>query len=86
MKSIGVIGLKGFPGFGGASSAGESLLNCLKEKYVFTIYSIDSHTDLSSGDYNGMNQIVFKRIKNNSLNTLFYYLKSAVHAIFFFKL
>ncbi|NHZ86054.1 MAG: glycosyltransferase [Planctomycetia bacterium] len=85
MESIAVIGLKGLPAFGGAATVGENLVARLKEDYNFTIYSVSSHTHLETGSYNGFYQIVFSAIKNKKLNTLLYYVKSALHAIFIGK-
>lgn len=58
---IAVIGLKGLPAFGGAATVGENIINQLKDKYDFTVYSVSSHTDLKTGEYNGYKQIVFKK-------------------------
>ena len=79
---IAVIGLKGLPAFGGAATVCENIIEQLKDKYDFTVYSVSSHTDLKTGDYNGYKQIVFKSILNKRLNTLFYYIKSAFHVLF----
>jgi len=80
---IAVIGLKGLPSFGGAASVGENIINELKDQYDFTVYSISSHTNLKSGYYNGYKQIVFRKIPFKRLNTLYYYIVSALHALIF---
>jgi len=81
-KKIAVIGLKGLPAFGGAAAVGENIIDHLKNDYHFTIYSVSSHTNLKTGPYNGSHQIVFSAIKNKKLNTLLYYIRSAIHAFF----
>ena len=81
-KKIAVIGLKGLPAFGGAAAVGENIINQLQDKYEFTVYSVSSHTDQQTGLPNGYRQIVFKSINNKKLNTLYYYIKSALHAFF----
>ena len=81
-KKVAVFGVKGFPGFGGASRANENIVNNLKEKYDYTIYAINTHTD-KSGEYNGYYQKVFKGYKGKRINTLMYYLKSLIHALFY---
>lgn len=77
---IAVIGLKGLPAFGGAARTNEYIINRLKNKYSYTIYAIDSHTN-EKGLYNGYNQIVFKSISNSQLNTFIYYWKSLFHCL-----
>lgn len=84
-KKIAVIGLKGLPAFGGAATVGENLIAYLEEEYDFTIYSVSSHTHLKTGSYKGSQQIVFSSIKHKKLNTLLYYIKSAIHAFFIGK-
>ena len=84
-KKIAVIGLKGLPAFGGAATVGENIIEQLKDKYDFTVYSTSSHTDLKTGNYNGYKQIVFKRIPFKRFNTLYYYIISAFHAVLFGK-
>jgi len=81
-KKIAVIGLKGLPAYGGAATVGENIIEQLKERYDFTVYSISSHTKLKTGDYNGYKQIVFSQISNNKINTLLYYLKAVFHVVF----
>lgn len=79
---IAIIGAKGFPGFGGGARSTESLVNELKDIYDITVFSIETHTNLKTGDYNGIHQIVFKGSKFKRANTLFYYLKSAYYVLF----
>lgn len=85
MKSkakIAVIGLKGLPAFGGAAAVGENIIEQLKFKYDFTVYSISSHTDLHTGHYSGIKQIVLKRWPQGKLNIFFYYIRTALMVIF----
>lgn len=82
MKKIAVIGLKGLPAYGGAGSIGELILNNLKAQFEFTVYSNNANTHLKTGNYNGYQQIVLKSIKQQGLNFLLYFLKSAWHCIF----
>ena len=84
-NQIAVIGLKGLPAFGGAAAVGENLISHLKKDYDFNIYSVSSHTHLKTGAYKRSNQIVFSALKNNSLNTFIYYLKSLFHVLFIAK-
>lgn len=80
-KKIAVLCLKGLPAFGGAARAGESVIERLKDKYNFTVYALDSHTKIH-GDYNGLNQIVFRSFPGKRLNTFLYYAQSVCHALF----
>lgn len=79
---IAVIGLKGLPAFGGAAAVGENIIEELKDIYDFTVYSTSSHTHLKTGYYNGYYQIVFKKLPLKKLNTLYYYIISAINALF----
>lgn len=79
---IAVIGLKGLPAFGGASSVGECLLEEMKEEFDFTVYSVSSHTNEKSGTYKDYKQIVFHGIGKGGLNTLVYYIKCLFHCLF----
>lgn len=79
---IAVIGLKGLPAFGGAATVGENIIENLKDKFEFTVYSTSSHTNLKTGTVNGYKQIVFKKFASQKLNSLFYYILSAFHCIF----
>lgn len=79
---IAVIGLKGLPAFGGAATVGENIIEQLKGKYDFTVYSVRSHTDKKTGYYNGYKQIVFPSIPIKRLCVTLYYLFSAIHCIF----
>lgn len=80
-KKIAVFGVKGFPAIGGASSTNENIVNQLKDKFDYTIYSVSTHTD-KAGIYNGYRQIVFRGVKGKRLNTLLYYIKSLLHTLF----
>ena len=79
---IAVIGLKGLPAFGGAAAVGESIMNCLRADFDFTVLSISSHTTQKSGEINGVSQIVFKNHGTGGLNTLLYYIKSLLYCLF----
>lgn len=81
-KKIAVFGVKGFPAFGGASRANENVVDLLKDKYDYTIYSVSTHTN-KVGNYNGYYQKVFKGVKGKRLNILLYSVKSVFHALFF---
>ncbi|MFI3263718.1 MAG: glycosyltransferase family 4 protein [Rikenellaceae bacterium] len=83
-KRVVVIGLKGLPAFGGAAAVGENIVNQLKGEYDFTVLSISTHTDLPSGEYNGVKQVVFKSIigKKSGLNTAYYYFVSLLYVLF----
>lgn len=80
-KKIAVIGLKGLPAFGGAATVGENIIEQLKDKYDFTVYSTASHTNLKTGNYNSYKQIVFRKISFKKLNALFYYIASTLHVL-----
>lgn len=83
---IAVIGLKGLPAFGGAATVGENIIEQLKDKYDFTVYSTSSHTELSTGIYNNIcYQKVFKALPFKKFNSLYYYIVSAFHAVLFGK-
>jgi len=82
-KKIAVIGLKGLPAFGGAAAVGENIIEQLKDEFDFTIYSVSSHTDLKTGNYKNIcYQKVFRSISLKKLNSLLYYIRSAIHALF----
>lgn len=81
IKKIAVIGLKGLPALGGTSTVGENIINELKEKYSFTVYAISSHTDRSKTP-EGINQIILRKFPIKKLNIFYYYLMSALHAVF----
>lgn len=80
---IAVIGLKGLPALGGAATVGQNIIEQLKNEYDFIVYSTSSHTDEKTGDYNGYKQIVFDKFIGKRLNTLYYYIVSAIHAILY---
>lgn len=78
---IAVIGLKGLPAYGGAATVGEAIINELKDKYDFYIYSISTHTK-KNNTHSGYYQIVFNEKKINGLATFKYYVKAMLHCIF----
>ncbi|HET6252746.1 MAG TPA: glycosyltransferase family 4 protein [Puia sp.] len=80
-KRIAIIGLKGLPPFGGAANVGDNIIEQLANEYDFTVYSTASHTH-HSGDYKGARQIVFRKFPVKKLNVFYYYLVSALHAVF----
>ncbi len=77
---IAVIGLKGLPAYVGAGTVGENIIDQLKDKFDFYVYSTASHTNQKSGVFNGYYQKVFKAIPFKKLNAFWYYLISALHA------
>lgn len=77
-----MIGLKGLPAFGGAAAVGENIIEHLKDQYDFTVYATSSHTD-KKGRLNGFQQIVFKALSFTKMNTFYYYVVSALHAVLF---
>jgi glycosyltransferase involved in cell wall biosynthesis len=79
--SIGVIGLKGLPAFGGAATAGENIINRLKNDFDFVVYAVSSH--IQPGFIpQGFRQKVFKSVPFHKLNIFLYYVRSAFHALF----
>ncbi len=80
-KRIAIIGLKGLPPFGGAANVGDTIIGQLAGTYDFTVYATASHTT-HKGDYKGARQIVFSRFPIKKLNVFYYYIASAVHAVF----
>ncbi len=83
-KKVGVIGLKGLPSFGGAARVGEAIIEQLKERYDFTVYATSSHAD-TEGDLGGYEQVVFRKLPHSRINVFYYYLVSALHALFIRK-
>lgn len=79
---IGVIGLKGFPAFGGSARAGENMMHFLKDEFHFVVFNTDTHTERTSGIYNGIEQIVYPKFFIGGLNTIYYYLRAAFHCLF----
>lgn len=79
---IAIIGAKGFPSFGGGARSTESLINELYKDYDITVLSINSHTTLNTGEYNGVMQIVLKGSRFKRMNTLIYYIKSLFYVLF----
>jgi len=82
---IAVIGLKGLPAYGGAATVGENIYDQLQDEFDFTVFSISSHTDLKTGKYKGYYQHVFQKLPFKKLNTLYYYIISALYVLFFGK-
>jgi len=80
-KKIAVIGLKGLPAYGGAASVGGNLIEQLKHEFDFYVYAVSSHTNLETGEYNGIHHIVFNSIKYKKLNIIIYYIRSAIHGV-----
>jgi len=70
---IAMIGLKGLPAFGGAATVGENIIEQLKDKYDFTVYSSSSYTHLKSGQYNSCEQIVLKGVRSPGFNLILYF-------------
>ncbi|MCB9186209.1 MAG: glycosyltransferase family 4 protein [Flavobacteriales bacterium] len=81
---VGVIGLKGLPSFGGAARVGEAIIEQLKCEYEFTVYATSSHTE-KEGDLGGYQQVVFRKLPHSRINVFYYYLVSALHAVFLGK-
>lgn len=79
-NKIAVIGLKGLPAYVGAGTVGENIIDQLKGKFDFYVYSTSSHTHHKSGKLNGYYQKVFKALPFKKLNAFWYYLISALHA------
>lgn len=84
-KKVAVIGLKGLPAFGGAAAVGENIIENLKDDFDIYVYSSSSHTELKTGDYNGIRQIVFKQFPIKSLNTFYYYFIAMIHSLIIAK-
>jgi glycosyltransferase involved in cell wall biosynthesis len=81
-QKVAVIGLKGLPAFGGAAAVGENIILKLKDQFDFTVLSISSHTEKKTGYLLGYYQKVFHKIPFRRLNTLIYYIKSAIYVLF----
>ena len=82
-KKIAIIGVKGFPAFGGSARATDSVINILKDKYDFTVYTLKSHTDENYFTDASIKQIVLRGFKYNMLlNTFFYYIQATFHVLF----
>ena len=80
-KTIAIIGLKGLPPFGGAANVGDNIIEQLSGEYDFTVYATETHTSVK-GPYKGAEQIVFRKFPVKALNIFYYYIASAVHAVF----
>lgn len=79
-KKIVVVGAKGFPAWGGAARANESIFTRLTDKLDVTIYALSSHAEKK--EYEGIKQVIFKASRNKKISTFLYYLKSLFHALF----
>ena len=79
---IAVIGLKGLPAYVGAGTVGENIIEQLKDKHDFYVYSTSTFTKHRSGEFNGIYQKVFRALPHKKLNIFYYYLISALHARF----
>jgi glycosyltransferase involved in cell wall biosynthesis len=80
-KKIAIIGLKGLPPFGGAANVGDNIIEQLSDEYDFTVYATETHTSVK-GPYKGAQQLVFRKFPVRALNVFYYYIASAVHAVF----
>lgn len=83
-KRVGVIGVKGLPAFGGTAAVGENIIEQLKDRYDFTVYTISSHTS-KKATFNGYRQFVIRKFLFSKLNTLYYYIVAALHSTLFGK-
>lgn len=83
-KRIAIIGVKGLPPFGGAANVGDNIIEQLSGEYDFTVYATATHTSLE-GEYKGAQQIVFRKFPIKALNVFYYYIVSALHAVFLRK-
>ena len=81
-KKIAIIGAKGLPAKDGISRVVECYIPYLTAKYDITIYCTEAYAKRASGDYNGYHEIVLKSIHNTRLNSLWYYIKACIHALF----
>lgn len=79
---VAIIGLKGLPAYGGSARAGENMIFFLKHEFHFVVFNTDTHTSRSSGIYDDVEQVVFRKFFIGSLNTLYYYLRSAFYCLF----
>lgn len=79
---IAVIGLKGFPAFGGSARAGENMIHFLKDRFHFTVFNTSTHTHRKTGVYDGVEQVVFSKFFISSLNTLYYYFRALFYCLF----
>ncbi len=78
---IAVIGLKGFPAYGGSARAGENMMVYLKDRFHFVVFNTATHTHRESGVYNDVEQIVFSKFFISPLNTFYYYVKSLLYCL-----
>lgn len=82
-SKLAIIGVKGYPGYGGSARANSQLVERLKDKYDITIYAISSHVNTpSTHTINGVKQIVFSSLRNTKATMIKYYIKSLLHCLF----
>ncbi|WP_430936038.1 glycosyltransferase family 4 protein [Saccharicrinis sp. 156] len=79
--TIVVIGLKGLPGFGGAATVGENIINRLKGEFRFTVLSVETHAD-KGFELGDVRQIIFKKFPISKLNIFVYYIRCALYVLF----
>jgi len=79
---VAVIGLKGFPAFGGSARAGENMMFYLKDEFHFVVFNTATHTSRTSGIYDNIEQVVYSKFFIGPLNTLYYFLRSAFYCLF----
>ncbi len=77
-----MIGLKGLPAKGGAATVGQNIIAELKSEIDYTVLSVASHTNLKSGNNDGIIQIVFPSFGKGGLNTYIYYWRCAIYCLF----
>ena len=70
IKRIAIIGVKGFPAFGGSARANENLMRYLKDKYRLTFYVLDSH---QAKNYRSKADFVIIKSHKNPMVLLFNY-------------
>jgi len=77
---IGVIGVKGLPGHGGAARTCGEIFSRIKKDFDIAVYALNSH--VSEEDVEGIEQIVFKKSRMHKYADVLYYFKAAFHALF----
>jgi len=78
---IAIIGVKGFPAFGGAARVNAQMLKRLKNKFDITVYTINTHhsEDFIPDDFK---IVSIKGLRIKRLNTFYYYIASTFHCLF----
>ncbi|MCH6199265.1 glycosyltransferase family 4 protein [Aquiflexum sp. LQ15W] len=79
-KKIAVIGLKGLPALGGASTVGENIIKNLKNDYEFEVLSISNYA--SEKNIYNIKQTIFKSISNSKINIGYYYVRCLIYVLF----